>query len=180
MQLAKKIDWEDPNVLTFARIGYFGAQLLVVGLSYGLIAFINKKNDTTVLTYENPAKPSLSGETSTPQTITTTIRDYDVDQMNQFIKSTLTSVVIISIMHFKFHFTQPLLMQSIMPIKNLLAHKEALIHLWGDAPEGNLARPFVADNPLSAITSMFGGGSTEVTAPASNEANSADNRSKKD
>jgi hypothetical protein len=44
MQLAKKIDWEDPNVVTFARIGYFGAQLLVVGLSYGLIFLINKKN----------------------------------------------------------------------------------------------------------------------------------------
>jgi hypothetical protein len=103
--------------------------------------------------------------------------------VNQFIKSTLTSVIIISIMHLKFKFNQPLLMQSITPIKNLLVHKEALIHLWGDAPEGNLARPFAAENPLSGLTSMFGGGNTEAPAastPASNDASSADTRSKKE
>jgi hypothetical protein len=44
MQLAKKIDWEDPNVLTIARVGYYSAQLLVIGLSYALITLINKKN----------------------------------------------------------------------------------------------------------------------------------------
>jgi hypothetical protein len=44
MQLAKKIDWEDPMVLTYARIGYYGAQVLVVALAYGLIAFIKSKN----------------------------------------------------------------------------------------------------------------------------------------
>ncbi|KAI8885933.1 hypothetical protein K501DRAFT_178822 [Backusella circina FSU 941] len=153
-----------------ARIGYYSAQVLVIGLSYALITLINKKNDTTVFTYESPAKPGAA-----PETVTTTIKDYDVSQVKQFIQSTLTSVAMISVMHFQFKFTQPLLMQSIMPIKNLLAHKEALIHLWGDAPEGNLARPFVADNPLSAITNMFGGGSTEAAPVAA-----ADDHSKKE
>ncbi|KAI9361409.1 inorganic phosphate transporter Pho88 [Pilaira anomala] len=173
MQLAKKIDWEDPNVLTLARIGYFSAQLLVVAMAYGLIVLIKKKNDTTVLTYNAPNKPSLTGATdgAAPATVTTTIRDYDVDQVKQFIQSTVTSILIISVMHFQFKFTQPLLMQSIMPVKNLLTHKEALIHLWGDAPEGNLARPFVAENPLSAITGMFGGGSD--AAPATTDATPA-------
>lgn len=44
MQLAKKIDWEDPNVLNYARIGYYGAQILVVAMAYGLITLIKKKN----------------------------------------------------------------------------------------------------------------------------------------
>lgn len=44
MQLAKKIEWEDPNVLNFARMGYYGAQVLVVALAYGLITLIKKKN----------------------------------------------------------------------------------------------------------------------------------------
>ena len=86
-------------------------------------------------------------------------------------------------MHFNLKFTQPLLMQSIMPIKNLLVHKVALIHLWGDAPEGNLARPFAAENPLSGLTSMFGGGNTEAPAasiPVSSDASSADTHSKKE
>lgn len=134
------------------------------------------KIDTTVLTYNAPAKP-MSGATA-PETITTTIKDYDVDQLKQFIQSTMTSVLIISVMHFQFKFTQPLLMQSIMPIKNLITHKEALIHLWGDAPEGPLARPFVADNPLSGLTSMFGGGAA-TEAPAAPAA-SVDNHAHKD
>jgi hypothetical protein len=122
--------------------------------------------DTTVLTYNAPNKPSLTNPTpGAPETVTTTVRDYDVDQVKQFIQSTVTSILIISVMHFQFKFTQPLLMQSILPVKNLLTHKEALIHLWGDAPEGNLARPFTADNPLGGLASMFGGGDS-AAAPA--------------
>lgn len=44
MQLAKKVDWNDPDVLTMARIGYYSAQALVVAAAYGLIAIIKKKN----------------------------------------------------------------------------------------------------------------------------------------
>jgi hypothetical protein len=44
MQLAKKVDWENPDVLTYARIGYYSAQVLVVLLAYGLITLIRKKN----------------------------------------------------------------------------------------------------------------------------------------
>lgn len=44
MQLAKKVDWNDPDVLTMARIGYYSAQLLVVAMAYGLITLIRKKN----------------------------------------------------------------------------------------------------------------------------------------
>ncbi|KAG2209051.1 hypothetical protein INT46_011449 [Mucor plumbeus] len=163
MQLAKKIDWEDPNVLNYARIGYYGAQILVVAMAYGLITFIKKKNDTTTLTYDAPKKPGQAE--GAPETISTTVKDYDIDQIQQFIKSTVTSILIISVMHWQFKFTQPLLMQSILPIKNLLTHKVALIHLWGDAPEGNLARPFAAENPLAGLTSMFSGGDA-AAAPA--------------
>jgi hypothetical protein len=82
--------------------------------------------------------------------------------VQQFIQSTLTSVAMISLMHWQFKFTQPLLMQSILPFKNLLAHKIALIYLWGDdaATEESLKRPFQAENPLAAL--MGGGGSTST------------------
>ncbi|KAG1472939.1 hypothetical protein G6F56_001244 [Rhizopus delemar] len=158
MQLAKKVDFNDPDVLTMARIGYYSAQVLVVAMAYGLIVLIKKKNDTTVLTYTPPAKAGFGAPTAAPEAISTTVRDYDIDQVKQFIQSTVTSILIISLMHWKFKFTQPLLMQSINPIKNLFTHKEALIHLWGDAPEGNLARPFTAENPFGGLSSMLGMG----------------------
>ncbi|KAI9275342.1 inorganic phosphate transporter Pho88 [Sporodiniella umbellata] len=163
MQLSKKVDWNDPDVLFMARVGYYGAQAVVVALAYVLIAIVRKKNDTTVLTYTPPAKPSMN---PTPvESVTTTVRDYDVDQLKQFVQSTVTSILIISLMHWQFKFTQPLFMQSLMPFKNLLVHKEALIHFWGDAAEGSLARPFKADNPFGGIANMLGMGETEP-APA--------------
>ncbi|KAI8987961.1 inorganic phosphate transporter Pho88 [Mycotypha africana] len=157
MQLSKKIDWSDPDVLMYARIGYYAAQVLVVLMAYGLIALVKKKNDNTTLVYTPPAAPGAAAG-AVPETVTTTVKDYDVSQVKQFIQSTLTSVVIISVMHWQFKFTQPLLMQSIVPFKNLLTHKIALIHLWGDAPEGGLARPFQVENPLAGFANMFGGG----------------------
>jgi hypothetical protein len=134
------------------------------------------------LTYSPPSKPSFGQPApSAPETISTTIRDYDIDQVKQFIQSTVTSIFIISLMHWQFKFTQPLLMQSLMPIKNLLTHKEALIHLWGDAPEGNLARPFTAENPLGGLASMFGVGNDAAPAATSSAANNTeDNHAHRD
>ncbi|CAO3644731.1 unnamed protein product [Cunninghamella blakesleeana] len=168
MQLAKKIDWEDPTVLNYARIGYYGAQVIVVLLAYALIQLVKSKNDTTELKYTE-TKPGASQG----QEIVTTVRDYDVGQVQQFIQSTLTSVAMISLMHWQFKFTQPLFLQSILPFKNLLANKIALIYLWGDKPEGALQRPFQAENPFA---SLLGGGASASNEPATTD----DGHQKKD
>lgn len=44
MQMAKRINWDDPNTLLYARIGYYGAQVLVIGMAYMLIGLIKKRN----------------------------------------------------------------------------------------------------------------------------------------
>lgn len=44
MQLGKKIDWNDPDTLMMARIGYYGAQALVIGLAYALMLLVKSKN----------------------------------------------------------------------------------------------------------------------------------------
>ncbi|KAG0167823.1 hypothetical protein DFQ28_005526 [Apophysomyces sp. BC1034] len=163
MQFAKKIDWENPDVLMLARLGYYGAQVLVIGMAYLLIMLIKKKNDTTALRYVEQPAASFSGPTGEAQTVATTNMDYDVAQVKKFIQSTATSIAMISLMHWQFKFTQPLLLQAILPVKNLLTHKIALIHLWGDAPEGDLKRPFKAENPLGALFGGAGGASDNDT-----------------
>lgn len=111
--------------------------------------------------------------------MTTTNKDYDISQVRQFIQSTATSILMISAMHWYFKFTQPLVLQSVLPIKNLLTHKVALIHLWGDAAEGQLQRPFKAENPFAA---MLGGAGADnaAAAAAPAAANQQDNHEKKD
>ncbi|KAI8337567.1 inorganic phosphate transporter Pho88 [Chlamydoabsidia padenii] len=142
-----------------ARIGYYSAQALVIALAYGLMQVVKSKNDTTELKYTETKSGATQG-----QEIKTTNVAYDTAQVQQFIQSTLTSVAMISLMHWQFKFTQPLLMQSILPFKNLLSHKIALIYLWGDdATAESLKRPFAAENPLAAL---MGGGGGSAAAPA--------------
>ncbi|ORX54075.1 putative phosphate transporter [Hesseltinella vesiculosa] len=165
MQLGKRIDWEDPQVLMIARFGYYGAQVLVLLLTFGLMRMVQNKNDTTPLKYvETKPGPDQGKE------VQTTNVEYDVAQVRQLISSTMTSVLMISVMHWYFKFTQPLLMQSIMPFKNLAASKVGLIYIWNDPATGSLQRPFQAENPLAAL---LGGG---ATAPAATE----DSHQKKD
>lgn len=116
-----------------------------------------------------PQASMSNPQPSESESVTTTNMEYDVSQLQQFIKQTGTSILMISAMHWYFNFTQPLVLQSVMPIKNLLTHKVALIHLWGDAPVGDLKRPFKVESPFAAL---LGGGSsgsessTETTAAA--------------
>jgi hypothetical protein len=44
MQLAKKVDWTDPQVTLIMRVAYCCAQIIVIGGAYALINLIKKKN----------------------------------------------------------------------------------------------------------------------------------------
>lgn len=117
--------------------------------------------DRTPLTYAAPPKPSFGGQAATEETVTTTNSEYDQADLQKFITTTATSLAVISVLHWQFNINQPLLVQSIMPLKNFLITKPVIIHLWGDAAEGDLKRPWKADaNPLAAL--MGGGGSTST------------------
>ncbi|KAG2175505.1 hypothetical protein INT43_001152 [Umbelopsis isabellina] len=154
MQVAKRIPWDDPQTVQLARAAYVLAQLAAIGISYYLMLVVKKKNDTTTLRYVKPAKPSTSGQPSEPEMMITTNKAYDLDQLQQAIRSTLTTALMFSVVHFYFKINQPLLIQSIVPIKNALISKEALIHIWGDAAEGPLKRPFKAESPFAALLGM--------------------------
>ena len=116
--------------------------------------------------YVPQAAPSLSNPSpAEAEAVTTTNVEYDVSEVKKFIQSTLSSILMISVMHWYFKFTQPLVLQSVLPIKNLLTHKVALIHLWGDAPEGDLKRPFKTESPFAAL--MGGAGASDAPAETS-------------
>lgn len=47
-------------------------------------------------------------------------------------------------MHFKLGYTNPLVMQSILPLKSLYEQKIVQIHVFGKPAVGDLKRPFKA------------------------------------
>ncbi|KJA13770.1 hypothetical protein HYPSUDRAFT_195556 [Hypholoma sublateritium FD-334 SS-4] len=146
MQLARKIPFDDPDVLLYVRIGYVLSQVIVLGAYYYVSMAIKKKNDQTVLKYVEPASPMSQDE---PKLITTTYRDYDLSETSKLLRSVYMGLGMMGVMHLYFHFTQPLFIQALMGVKNLYDAKPVALYILGKPATGDLKRPFKA-------ASMFG------------------------
>ncbi|BGP20359.1 hypothetical protein JCM10213_002333 [Rhodosporidiobolus nylandii] len=153
MQVARKIDFTDPDVLFYVRCLYVGAQLLTLGVYYYVSLKIKQKNDLKVLKYTEPAKP-MSGEG--PTQVTTTNKDYDLAEVSKAIRGVLMGCLFMCFMHLYMQYTQPLFIQGITPLKSLYDSKILKIHLFNQPATGDLKRPFAAPpsmfNPGAAST----------------------------
>ncbi|GAA5895530.1 hypothetical protein JCM8208_005257 [Rhodotorula glutinis] len=164
MQVARKIDFNDPDVLLYVRIFYVGVQALTLGIYYYVTLKIKQKNDLKVLKYTEPAKP-MSGEG--PTQVTTTNRDYDLAETSKAIRSVLMGCLFMAGMHLYMKYTQPLFIQGIMPLKALYDSKILKIHLFGKPASGELKRPFEAPpGMLAALNQKAEGAVAAADEPA--------------
>ncbi|TFK21232.1 inorganic phosphate transporter [Coprinopsis marcescibilis] len=153
MQLARKVPFDDPVTLNYVRVGYVTVQLVILAAYYYTSVVIKKKNDQTVLKYVEPAAPMSSDD---PKLVTTTVRDYDLQETSKLLRASYMGLAMMAVMHFYFKFTQPLFVQSLMGLKSLYDAKEVAIHLLGKEATGDLQRPF-------KVASMFGAASGPQT-----------------
>ncbi|GIK00821.1 hypothetical protein Aspvir_004850 [Aspergillus viridinutans] len=143
MQLAKKVPFDNPDVLFLVRCIYLASNVIILGLYMYTQSKISQKKDMTTLKYVEPA-PMGSGEE--PRPVTTTNMDYDKGQLRQLMKSQLMGVGMMGVMHLYFKYTNPLLIQSIIPLKSALESNLIKIHVFGKPAIGDLQRPFKAAN----------------------------------
>ncbi|KAF2654257.1 inorganic phosphate transport PHO88 [Lophiostoma macrostomum CBS 122681] len=141
MQISKKIPFDDPNVLNGVRALYVVSNIIIAGIYFYVQMQINKKNDMTVVKYVEPA-PMGSGEE--PKFVATTVKAYDQQQLKTLFKGQLMGVGMMAVMHFYFKYTNPLLIQSIIPLKGAFEGNLVKIHLLGKSATGDLARPWKA------------------------------------
>ena len=160
MQVSKKIPFDDPQVLMGVRGLYILSNLIIVGIYLYLQTKINKKKgkgssrlsyapfdadplglDLTTLKYVEPA-PMGSGDE--PKLITTTVHSYDMQQLRSMFKSQFMGIAMMGVMHIYFKFTNPLLVQSIIPLKGAFEGNLIKIHLFGQPAIGDLKRPWKA------------------------------------
>jgi len=141
MQVSKKIPFEDPNVLTGVRIAYVVSNLIIVGIYYYVSLKIDKKKDMTTLKYVEPAPMGSSEE---PKLVTTTVHAYDQQQLRSLYKAQLMGIGMMAAMHLYMKYTNPLLIQSIIPLKGAFEGNLVKIHLFGEPAVGDLKRPFKA------------------------------------
>jgi len=141
MQIAKRIPFEDPFVLNACRAAYAISNILILGIYLYTKTVIDKKKDLTTLKYVEPAPMGSSEE---GKLVTTTIHAYDAGQLKALMRSQMMGVLMMGVMHFYFKYTNPLLIQSIIPLKGALEANLVKIHLWGQPAAGDLKRPFKA------------------------------------
>jgi len=151
MQVSKRIPFDDPNVLNLVRATYVLSNVLIGAIYLYTSYVINKKKDLTTLKYVEQAQMG-SGEE--PKLVTTTIHKYDLDQVKALFKNQGMGIAMMAVMHLYFKYTNPLLIQSILPLKSAFEANEVKIHLLGNAAIGDLKRPFKA---AQGLMSAFGG-----------------------
>ncbi|EIN03490.1 inorganic phosphate transporter [Punctularia strigosozonata HHB-11173 SS5] len=158
MQVARKIDFTDPQVLTYARIGYVASQLIILGTYFFVSHKITTKNDQTVLKYVEPANPMTQDD---GKLVTTTVRDYDLSETSKLLRGAYIGIAMMAFLHGYLGYTQPLFIQALMGLKNLFDAKPVAIHLFGKPAEGDLKRPF------KGAGGMFGAAAEPKTDAAS-------------
>ncbi|OCH86162.1 inorganic phosphate transporter [Obba rivulosa] len=152
MQVARKIPFEDPEVLTYVRIAYVASQVIILAVYYYVSMKIKKKNDLTVLKYVEPATPMSQEE---GKLVTTTVRDYDLAETSKVVRSVYMGLAMMAFLHGYLKYTQPLFIQALMGVKGLYDAKVVKIHILGEPAEGELKRPFKA---AGGIFGAMGGG----------------------
>jgi hypothetical protein len=172
MQISKKIPFDNPSVLLCVRILYVVSNLIIAGIYFYVQQKINAKNgappspkptllrllltptptDMTVVKYVEPA-PMGSGEE--PKFVATTVKAYDLSKLKEAYKAQLMGVGMMGVMHIYFKYTNPLLIQSIIPLKGAFEGNLVKIHLLGQSATGDLARPWKA---AAGMMGAMGGG----------------------
>ncbi len=95
------------------------------------------------------------GSTEEPKPIIESVFEYDSNQVKSLLKAQLMGVGMMAVMHLYFKYTNPLLIQSIIPLKGAFECNEVLIHVFGKPAIGDLKRPFKASE---GFMSQFAGG----------------------
>ena len=93
-----------------------------------------------------------------PQLVTTTIQEYDQQQLQAAYKSQLMGMGMMAFMHLYMKYTNPLLLQSIIPVKGVFEGNIAKVHLLGKPAVGELKRPWKAGGAGFMGMGGMGGG----------------------
>lgn len=98
------------------------------------------------------------GSSEEGKLVTTTIQAYDAQQVKASFRSQLTGIAMMAFMHLYMKYTNPLVIQSIIPLKSAFEANLVQIHLFGKPASGDLKRPF---KQAAGFMSSLQGASTQ-------------------
>lgn len=88
------------------------------------------------------------GSTEEGKLVTTTVHAYDSAKLKEAFRGQAMGVAMMGFMHLYMKYTNPLLIQSIIPVKTALESNLVKIHVFGQPASGDLKRPFKAAGGL--------------------------------
>ena len=97
------------------------------------------------------------GSTEEPKAVTTTVQAYDKQQLRGLYKAQLMGVGMMAVMHLYFKYTNPLVIQSIIPLKGAFEGNLVKVHLLGKPATGDLKRPWKANTGMMGAFQQGGG-----------------------
>lgn len=151
MQVSRRLDLENPTILMYVRVAYATCQITILLVYLYVRSRIASKNDLTTLKFVKPAAPMLGQAEGAA--VVTTVKEYDLEQVDAAIKSVFTSLAMMGFMHIYMKYTNPLVMQSVSSVKSALETNIVKIHLFNTPATGDLKRPFKsAPGLLEAFT----------------------------
>lgn len=153
VQVIRRLDLTSSTSINIIRLCYLCSQLLSVAFLFYIRSLIVKKADKSEKVEVDI--PSKFGEipTNPPARQKISVMDYDLMECNKQIQQIVSGMLILGILHWWLKFVQPLLIQSIVPWKNLLLTPLVRLYFWKariDSDEA-LKRPWKVPNPFAEL-----------------------------
>jgi len=82
------------------------------------------------------------GSAEEPKVVTTNNHTYDLEQVNAGFKAQLMGVGMLAVMHLYLGYANPLLIQSMIPLKGVFEGNLAKVWIFGKPAVGELKRPW--------------------------------------
>jgi hypothetical protein len=157
MLLAKRVDLFNPKIVKIARFGYI-TYLIALQIFVMYVRFQAKSlNNRTPITLKNPLSGVLQsqlgagGENSMVKNLASsflsnesTVMEYDMRQARSMQSGVLFNMLFMWFLHFKMKQTQPLIIQSLTGVSNMIYSPLFQVYILGR----NLERPFKNPSPL--------------------------------
>jgi len=139
VQVTRHIDLTNPTTIIYVRSIYLTVQCLLFGICYFIYRRVNSISDQSKIQVTEPPKPF----TNDPPVIKEmTVQQYDQSKVMEYVKESSIALIILSLLHWKYDFVQPLLIQSILRLKSAFSLPIIQIHVFRKKANGPLQRPF--------------------------------------
>lgn len=158
MLLVKRLDQEDPDVITSTRLAF--AAYLMFYLAYNAILHVRVTSARDLTELEVPVSPvpslplpnpdAVSGDTKTRKS---TVLAYDLNMLSSARKSWLFHVAILTLIHFKTGSVSPLIMSAVTALARIPDDPLCRLHIRRQPSVGSLKRPFPPES--NALAGML-------------------------